>query len=467
MPNNYVLLETIALTQSAASVTFDNLPTSGYTDLKVVASTRTDYAGFLDLNMFFNGNASSGYSFRRLFGDGGSASSNNSTSAGVIPSPTLGTTSTANTFASTDIYIPNYRSSVAKSVSIDGVTENNATNSFATFTAGLSTLSTPITSISFGLGAGNFVANSTFSLYGVAALGTTPVLAPKATGGNIVANDGTYWYHAFLSSGSFVPQINLSCDTLVVAGGGGGGGQSGGGGAGGFRTATAISTVLNTNYAIVVGAGGTGTASNAIGAGGTGTNSTFATITSSGGGGGGNNNGLPGGSGGGGGVSNNTGGAGNAGSYSPIEGRAGGNGAAEAGNTFAGGGGGGAGAVGANASVSVGSGSAGAGGIGSFTTLTNTMSSVLGTGILSSSNYYYAGGGGGSGNSGGVYSTTTAGAGGTGGGGAGTNSNTVAGSGAINTGGGAGGAGYSGTAGAYGTGGTGGSGIVIIRYPIV
>jgi hypothetical protein len=40
MPNNYVLLETIALTQAAASVTFDNLPTSGYTDLKVVISAR-------------------------------------------------------------------------------------------------------------------------------------------------------------------------------------------------------------------------------------------------------------------------------------------------------------------------------------------------------------------------------------------------------------------------------------------
>jgi len=33
MPNNYVLLETIALTQSAASVTFDNLPTGNFRQL--------------------------------------------------------------------------------------------------------------------------------------------------------------------------------------------------------------------------------------------------------------------------------------------------------------------------------------------------------------------------------------------------------------------------------------------------
>jgi hypothetical protein len=44
MPNNMILLETIALTQSAASVTFDNLPTSGYTDLKIVISARTEAA---------------------------------------------------------------------------------------------------------------------------------------------------------------------------------------------------------------------------------------------------------------------------------------------------------------------------------------------------------------------------------------------------------------------------------------
>jgi len=45
MAENYVLLETINLTQTASSITFDNLPTSGYTDLKVVASIRGDRAG--------------------------------------------------------------------------------------------------------------------------------------------------------------------------------------------------------------------------------------------------------------------------------------------------------------------------------------------------------------------------------------------------------------------------------------
>jgi hypothetical protein len=150
----------------ASTIAFSSIP-AGYTDLKVVLSTRTNYAGFLDLNMFLNGNASSGYSWRRLNGDGGSATSTNSTSAGVIPSATLGTTSTANTFANTEVYIPNYTSTTSKSVSIDGVTENNATASYQIFTAGLSTLSTAITSVSFGLGAGSFVQYSTATLYGI------------------------------------------------------------------------------------------------------------------------------------------------------------------------------------------------------------------------------------------------------------------------------------------------------------
>jgi hypothetical protein len=40
MTENYVLLETIELTQSAASVTFDNIPQTGYTDLVLKMSNK-------------------------------------------------------------------------------------------------------------------------------------------------------------------------------------------------------------------------------------------------------------------------------------------------------------------------------------------------------------------------------------------------------------------------------------------
>jgi hypothetical protein len=442
MPENYILLERIELNTSVSSVALNNIPQSGYTDLKIVCSTRTDYAGFLDLNMFLNGNASSGYSWRRLNGDGGSATSTNSTSAGVIPSPTLGTTATANTFASTEIYIPNYTSTTSKSVSIDGVTENNATTSYQSFTAGLSTLSTAITSVNFGLGAGNFVAGSTFSLYGIAALGTTPVIAPKAIGGNRIDNDGTYWYHTYTSSGSFTPLQGLTTDVLVVAGGGGtkstelGGG---GGGAGGLLAFTS-QALTTTSYDVAIGGGGVLQTS--------GTNTTFGALTAAVGGGRGAAETIAGATGGSGG-----GGAhfGNATGYaaSPSgQGTAGGNGYTQA-NYAVGGGGGGATVAGGNGTLA---GGGGLGGNGSSAYSSWGLATTTGQNI--SGTVWYAGGGGG-----GAYNGTQS-TGGNGGGGAGGRNGGAAIAGTINTGGGAGGAGQN------GTGANGGSGIVIVRYPI-
>jgi hypothetical protein len=448
MPNNMILLETIALTQSAASVTFDNLPTSGYTDLKIVVSGRTTAAtDFASIAISFNGSSAS-FTNKLLQGDGSSVVSASLTNYGGAVG---GTSTTASTFSNVEIYIPNYRSSNNKSFSVDSVVENNATAARTTLAAGLWSQTAAITSIGLAPGSGSFDANSTFSLYGIAALGTTPVLAPKATGGNRVENDGTYWIHTFLTSGVFTPQTGLTCDVLVVAGGGGGGKFiGGGGGAGGFRTATGFSVASATNYSVTVGAGGAkGTPYFGI----SGSDSIFSTITSTGGGGGASyddasggsayTTGRTGGSGGGGAPTNTDnqqgpGGAGNTPSTSPSQGNSGGYGVKV--SNYGGGGGGGAGGSG---SVSTGT-NGGAGGSGS-------ASSITGTSVT------YAGGGGG-----GINTTNTPGAGGSGGGGSGATSTTlVGGNGTANLGGGGGGGGYSAA-----NGGAGGSGVVIIRYPI-
>ena len=454
MPNNYILLETIALTQSAASVTFDNLPTSGYTDLKIVISGRTDRSGQQDddIKIQVNGNTSAIYSQRRVLGNGSATFSDSSSGSNVGVSFTTGPTATANTFGSTDIYIPNYRSSANKSMSVDGVSENNATAAGAGMNAFLASTTSPITSITFAPLFGTvFVANSTFSLYGVAALGTTPVLAPKATGGNRIENNGTYWIHTFTSSGTFIPQTGLTCDYLVVAGGGAGGAEiGGGGGAGGLRSGS-FTLNTNTSYPVTVGAGGAG-ASNAAPpsrSSSPGAASVVGGISASGGGQGGSNSGVPYGAGGNGGSGGGAGeggsgayGTGNAGGYSPVEGYNGG-GSTDSGPAYGSGGGGGASAVGATGSTSAG-GNGGAG----------TASSISGASVT------YAGGGGGS-----VYASSSGswGVGGAGGGGRGGHYNDgVNGvSGTANTGGGGGGGGAN-----AGNSPSGGSGIVIIRYPI-
>jgi len=87
VPNNFVLLERIELNNTAASVTFANIPQSGYTDLKVVISARSDRTSAPVDNCFigFNG-AYTSLTSRLLYGDGASAASlsNQPFNAGII-----------------------------------------------------------------------------------------------------------------------------------------------------------------------------------------------------------------------------------------------------------------------------------------------------------------------------------------------------------------------------------------------
>jgi hypothetical protein len=116
-----------------------------------------------------NNDTGSNYSFRRLRGNGSASESLAETYNWLnLYHTTTAASDTANTFGNTQIYIPNYKSSVAKSLSIDGVNENNATLAYQTIFAGLWTGTVAITSIqieeNFG---GNWVANTSASLYGI------------------------------------------------------------------------------------------------------------------------------------------------------------------------------------------------------------------------------------------------------------------------------------------------------------
>jgi hypothetical protein len=456
---NHVLIQKIELSQSTASITFANIPQTGYTDLKIVASARVGGGNVGEVvNIAFNGSTSN-ISARILYGDAPNALSITSTSNGFW---VVGSGATSSTFGNSELYFPNYTSSSNKSWSTDSVLENNS-GTYLVLLAGLWSQTASINSITFTPPTQSFVANSTFSLYGVAATGTSPSSGPKASGGNTITTDGTYWSHTFLSSGTFTPLGSLTADYLVVAGGGGGGkNQGGGGGAGGLRsTVTATGgggsseiplSLTAQAYSVTVGAGGNGSTGDSA-AGSNGSNSVFSTITSIGGGGGGSANGSPstfkdgqsGGSGGG--ESGDLSGAGAGGPGTSNQGFAGGIGANNASNRYNGGGGGGAGVIGTNATTSV----TGAGGNG-------VANSISGSSVT------YAGGG-----SGGAYQGNvgvTIGAAGTGGGALGNTGTTAqANAATTNTGGGGGGGGAT-NAGAAANGGNGGSGIVIIRYAV-
>jgi hypothetical protein len=478
MANNYILLRSIQLTETTASVTFSNIPQSGYTDLKVLTSTRMTASGYgTDMTIAFNGSTSN-FEGRRIYGYSGSAySDTQSNVSGLV----VGTSATANTFSVNELYIPNYLSSNVKSYSIDAVSENNSATAYLLEISANRWLSTAaINSITFGVSASSFAAGSSFSLYGIAATGTSPIGAPKASGGNTVISDGTYWYHAFTSSGTFTPVAGITADVLVVAGGGAGGGSNGGGAGGGGAGGLlgfASQSLTAQNYTCTVGAGGAAVASVNSGAvyfGNNGTNSQFGALTAAvGGGGGAATNTNPSN------VQGNTGGSGGGGanfnSSSTVAGIAGTSGQGYAGGGTIGpgfgrsaGGGGGAGAVGGTGNSS----NQGAGGIGATYNTSvggsagpyafiDSMGAATGAGILSSSHYYFAGGGGGAS----AYGGASGGIGG-GGAGIGNQSGGTATSGTANTGGGGGGS--SGDAsGIYTfTSGSGGSGIVIVRYAV-
>jgi len=449
MANTYTLLETITVgAAGAASVTFNSIPQTGYTDLVIKASPRSDRANVKDtIDLKFNGTGT-GLTERYLQGNGSAATSG---SLANYYGEINAASSSASTFSNLEIYIPNYASANYKSFSIDTVMEDNATLAIAELFAGLWSNTAAITSITLSVVNGTiFTQYSTFSLYGVSALGTTPTKAPKATGGSIIQTDGTYWYHAFLSSGTFTPATALSCDILTIAGGGSGGPIGGaGGGAGGlvYLSSQSVGTSAQT---VTVGAGGAGVSGSFI-RGNSGTNSQFAALTAAVGGGAGGGDsvavqsGLTGGSGGGS-IAQTTGTTAGAAGTSG-QGFAGGSGSTDNLTYRSAGGGGGAGAVGANgnaASPAI----SGAGGAG--VTTYSSWGSVTGTGENISGTYWFAGGGGGS--------NGTAGAKGNGGGSAGNASGSSSNA-QANTGGGSGGC--SGTGQSTGNG---GSGIVIVRY---
>jgi hypothetical protein len=154
------LVSTVTLGTAASSIQFTGIPATGK-DLLVLVSTRLS-DGSLNVNLALNGSTSN-FSSRGLVGSGSSASSDSDTN------PIIGFTSvntdTSNTFGNLSLYIANYAVSQNKSMSVDSVTENNATAAWQMLRAVRWANTAAITSVSVQTASGNFVANSTASLY--------------------------------------------------------------------------------------------------------------------------------------------------------------------------------------------------------------------------------------------------------------------------------------------------------------
>lgn len=142
---------------------------ANYTDLVLFVSARSasSNAGGWDMPVTVNG-SSANYSGRRLYGTGSSAGSDtSSTSSWSVPIPMPANNQTASTFGNACIYFPNINSSTAKSMSSDGVSENNATGAIQVIFAGLWNDTAAITSITLSGGGSDLRQYTSATLCGV------------------------------------------------------------------------------------------------------------------------------------------------------------------------------------------------------------------------------------------------------------------------------------------------------------
>ena len=155
------------LGSDTSSVSFTSIPAS-HDDLWLVCSVRSSRSAANDgIKARFNGAGSdASHSGRSLVGDGSSTYS--FTDSYVRVGFASANTATANTFGSSEIYIPNYAGSTNKSTSSFGAQETNASGADMGVAAGLWSDTSAITSIELLLLIGpNFKAGSTFYLFGI------------------------------------------------------------------------------------------------------------------------------------------------------------------------------------------------------------------------------------------------------------------------------------------------------------
>lgn len=170
MANTFVKISSVTVgAGGTASIDFSSIP-STYTDLCIKISSRVvATSDFPSLALRFNGSSTAVYSYRYLLGSGSAASSANAaTQSSMRLGNTDGSLQTTSTFANWEIYIPNYAGSTNKSVSVDTVSENNATAAYSNLTAGLWGNTAAITSITIlETTPLNIAEFSTATLYGI------------------------------------------------------------------------------------------------------------------------------------------------------------------------------------------------------------------------------------------------------------------------------------------------------------
>jgi hypothetical protein len=161
MASTYEPIATTTLGTAAASITFSSI-SSAYTDLRLVFVGGTSTA---TLEMWFRVNSDTGtnYSQTNLYGNGATAASNRTSNANYI---VLSSTApgTPVEFVTVDLF--SYAGSTYKTVLVTDSNDKNGSG-FVYRNAGLWRSTSAITSVTVLSEAGNLVAGTTATLYGI------------------------------------------------------------------------------------------------------------------------------------------------------------------------------------------------------------------------------------------------------------------------------------------------------------
>jgi hypothetical protein len=153
----YVPIATQTTSGSVSSVSFSSIP-STYQDLVLVANAIGSTA--LDLYATFNSDTGSNYSRTYIYGNGSSAGSGRDTSTAYIGIASINTTPSPNI-----IQIMNYANTSTYKTTLSRVNTSGATDA----TVGLWRSTAAINAITLTTSSGTIAANSSFTLYGLAA----------------------------------------------------------------------------------------------------------------------------------------------------------------------------------------------------------------------------------------------------------------------------------------------------------
>jgi hypothetical protein len=173
MALTYVNIASQTLGSASATVTFSSIP-STYTDLVLIGSIRDTEGSTISntLQIRANNDASAIYSYIQLQGAGsgsGNSTLNTSRTRFTVTQGSNGSTSTASTFASFELYIPNYTVSSNNPAGLVSVVENNAATAYVNTTAQLFRSTAAISRLDILSQSGNasIASGSSFYLYGI------------------------------------------------------------------------------------------------------------------------------------------------------------------------------------------------------------------------------------------------------------------------------------------------------------